>query len=103
MLVYESDETASPYSEEMELSRHYRQLYEGAMKSEGLVLDQEFIGDYVFLKVHCPFQRLCEEAENVRLDLPLDGVSWTVTLWHVFHKNTPSHTGFLSVGSFFDV
>lgn len=74
VLVYESDETASPYSEEMELSRHYRQLYEGAMKSEGLVLDQEFIGDYVFLKVHCPFQRLCEEAENVRLDLPLDGL-----------------------------
>ncbi|CAN8006180.1 unnamed protein product [Ixodes hexagonus] len=74
VLVYECDDLDGHYSGELELNRHYRELYESAMKSEGLLLDQEFIGDYVFLKVHCPFQRLCQEAENVRLDLPLDGL-----------------------------
>ncbi|CAN8032445.1 unnamed protein product, partial [Ixodes persulcatus] len=75
VLVYECDDPDGHYSGELELNRHYRELYESAMRAEGLLLDQEFIGDYVFLKVHCPFQRLCQEAENVRLDLPLDGVS----------------------------
>ncbi|CAN8012322.1 unnamed protein product, partial [Ixodes pacificus] len=74
VLVYECDDPDGHYSGELELNRHYRELYESAMRAEGLLLDQEFIGDYVFLKVHCPFQRLCQEAENVRLDLPLDGL-----------------------------
>lgn len=46
------------------------------MKQEGLGFEEEVVGDYVFIKVHTPFDRLCQEAENVRLDLPLDGVSY---------------------------
>ncbi|XP_022659690.1 anoctamin-7-like isoform X2 [Varroa destructor] len=45
------------------------------MKQEGLGFEEEVVGDYVFIKVHTPFDRLCQEAENVRLDLPLDGIS----------------------------
>ncbi|KAL1434021.1 hypothetical protein MTO96_012020 [Rhipicephalus appendiculatus] len=75
VLVYECDDVSRSYQEaEWELHRHYRELYENAMRSEGLQMDQEHIGEYVFLKVHCPVQRLCQEAENVRLDLPLEGL-----------------------------
>ncbi|KAH8042641.1 hypothetical protein HPB51_024873 [Rhipicephalus microplus] len=75
VLVYECDDVSRSYQEaEWELHRRYRELYEDAMRSEGLQMDQEHIGEYVFLKVHCPLQRLCQEAENVRLDLPLEGL-----------------------------
>ncbi|XP_077551774.1 anoctamin-6-like, partial [Haemaphysalis longicornis] len=75
VLVYECDDASRLYEDaEWELQRHHRELYENAMRSEGLQMDQEHIGEYVFLKVHCPVQRLCQEAENVRLDLPLDGL-----------------------------
>ncbi|KAL3233959.1 hypothetical protein MRX96_022721 [Rhipicephalus microplus] len=55
VLVYECDDVSRSYQEaEWELHRRYRELYEDAMRSEGLQMDQEHIGEYVFLKVHCP-------------------------------------------------
>ncbi|XP_064481991.1 anoctamin-4-like [Ornithodoros turicata] len=74
VLVYATAVERTHLTEEAQLSQHHRLLFEKAMKDEGLLLEEEFIGSYVFVKVHCPFERLCQEAERVRLDLPLDGL-----------------------------
>ncbi|KAL4230701.1 hypothetical protein ACF0H5_011077 [Mactra antiquata] len=50
-----------------------REKFEDAMKSEGLLRQKIIIEDLVYTKIHCPFRRLCEEAELVSLEMPLAG------------------------------
>ncbi|XP_076315841.1 anoctamin-7-like [Tachypleus tridentatus] len=54
----------------------YRELFNTQMLAEGLIYKEERVGKYVFVKVECPFDRLCKEAETMRLDIPLDGEGW---------------------------
>ena len=55
-----------------------RERFEKQMEEEGLDFDRpgerEIIVDNVFIKVHCPFKRLCKEAEKVKLEMPLKEV-----------------------------
>lgn len=53
-----------------------REKFEEAMKGEGLLKQKLIIDDLVYTKIHCPFRRLCEEAELVSLEMPLLGVSF---------------------------
>ncbi|KAH3830061.1 hypothetical protein DPMN_103298, partial [Dreissena polymorpha] len=48
-----------------------REKFEAAMEEQGLQLQKLVIGDKVFTQIHCPFRRLCEEAELVSLEMPL--------------------------------
>lgn len=64
----------------------YRHLFEMAMRQEGLSLEEEVVGNYVFIKVHTPFERLSQEAEFIKLDLPLDGVSLGKSLSRRDHR-----------------
>ena len=52
-----------------------REKFEFAMHEEGLMKQKVEIDDNVYTKLHCPFRRLCEEAEAVSLEMPLIGVS----------------------------
>lgn len=70
-----SQATLASNRNHLHFSGRHRHLFELAMRQEGLVLEEEIVGNYVFIKVHTPFDRLCQEAENIRLDMPLDGVS----------------------------
>ena len=54
-----------------------REKFEHAMKEEKLQKQTEVIGDKIYTKIHCPFRRLCEEAETVSLEMPLAGVGFT--------------------------
>ena len=51
-----------------------REKFEEAMKEEKLKRQSETIDGLVYTKIHCPFRRLCEEAETVSLEMPLAGV-----------------------------
>lgn len=52
-----------------------REMFEDAMKEEKLKKQTEIIDGLIYTKIHCPFRRLCEEAETVSLEMPLTGVS----------------------------
>ena len=52
-----------------------RQKFQAALLAEGVLLQRQVIGEKVLLKLHVPFQRLCEEAERTRLEMPLSKVS----------------------------
>jgi hypothetical protein len=52
-----------------------RGKFEAAMKADGLLIQQVEVEDNVYTKIHCPFRRMCEEAEAVSLEMPLLGVS----------------------------
>lgn len=70
VLVFENfDETDGTSTE-------YRKLFEKMMRDDGLIVTYEYCKKKVsFVKIHCPIDRLCLEAERVRLEMPLKGVS----------------------------
>nr|XP_011431270.2 anoctamin-4 isoform X4 [Crassostrea gigas] len=70
-----SNEYKDDESKREELSRKEakRERFESALKKEGFDIQKEVIGDNVFVKLHCPFKRLCAEAEMVKMEMPLHG------------------------------
>ncbi len=52
-----------------------RHKFEGAMVEEGIQIQADTIGENVYMKLHVPFDRLCTEAEKMKLEMPLHGVS----------------------------
>ncbi|KAK3099349.1 hypothetical protein FSP39_003125 [Pinctada imbricata] len=41
------------------------------LRMRGFDISRDIIGDNVFIKLHCPFKRLCAEAELTQLEMPL--------------------------------
>ncbi|XP_053399972.1 anoctamin-7-like isoform X3 [Mercenaria mercenaria] len=58
---------------DIERQNQLREKFEFAMHEEGLMKQRIEIDDHVYTKIHCPFRRLCEEAEAVSLEMPLLG------------------------------
>ena len=52
-----------------------RRKFQEALLAEGILIQKDIIGENFYLKLHVPFQRLCEEAERTKLEMPLSGVS----------------------------
>ncbi|XP_048774144.2 anoctamin-4-like isoform X2 [Ostrea edulis] len=50
-----------------------RERFEASLTKEGFDVQKEVIGENVFVKLHCPFKRLCAEAEMVKMEMPLHG------------------------------
>lgn len=50
-----------------------RHKFQAALLAEGVLIQRDVIGENVMLKLHVPFQRLCEEAEKTKLEMPLSG------------------------------
>lgn len=67
---YKDDESKR---EELSRKEAKRERFESALKKEGFDIQKEVIGDNVFVKLHCPFKRLCAEAEMVKMEMPLHG------------------------------
>ncbi|XP_052794757.1 anoctamin-4-like isoform X2 [Mya arenaria] len=59
--------------EDYEKRNSLREKFEEAMKEDGLQKQSVVIGDNVYIRIHCPFRRLCQEAERVSLEMPLNG------------------------------
>ena len=60
--------------EQHKKNRRYRAKFEKACLAAGLELEKEPFGENVFVKVHCPFSRLSEEAEHVKIEMNLNNV-----------------------------
>jgi len=58
---------------------YLRSEFEKALRKEGFYIHQQVIGQNVYKKLHCPFKRLCREAEKVNLEVPIDPVSIQTT------------------------
>lgn len=52
-----------------------RKKYETELHTQGFRVDRKYTAEKTFVILHCSFERLCEEAENVSLEMPLAGVS----------------------------
>ncbi|XP_048243389.1 anoctamin-4-like isoform X2 [Haliotis rufescens] len=48
-----------------------RRMFEMLLEKEGFSIQRVTIGGVVYVKLHCPFKRLCAEAERVKLQMPL--------------------------------
>jgi hypothetical protein len=64
-------------NKQKELEKHIlnRQQFEEAIKEEGVEIQKQKHKENMFVKVHVPFLRLCNEAEKCKLEMPLSGVS----------------------------
>ena len=79
VLVYENksdEELSDPEDREKHQKlMDMRKRFEAGMTREGLQLQEDAIGTFVYVKVHVPIDRLCMEAEHIKLEVPLEGVS----------------------------
>lgn len=51
-----------------------REIFENRLRKEGFFIQKEVIGKNCYKKLHCPFKKLCYEAEKVNMEMPLEGV-----------------------------
>lgn len=51
-----------------------RKKYEAELHAQGFRVDHKYTAEKTFVTLHCSFERLCEEAEHVSLEMPLAGV-----------------------------
>ncbi|GFN81556.1 anoctamin [Plakobranchus ocellatus] len=75
VLIYPniSSKDAKDESKILELKKHEynRARFENIVSAEGFSLQKDIIGENVFVKLHCPFKRLCVEAEKVKIEMAL--------------------------------
>ncbi|EDO27456.1 predicted protein, partial [Nematostella vectensis] len=50
-----------------------RAIFEKKLSKEAFKIEKKYTIEYTFTVFHCPFERLCVEAENVVLEMPLAG------------------------------
>ena len=68
VLVFSKDDDS-------EFNESQRRGFEGLLEAEGIDVYRCHIGSYVYVELCCSFERLCQEAEAIFLEMPLVGVS----------------------------
>lgn len=69
MLIHERDEISD------EASRKIRKCFEDKLRWRyNFVIKKETVGDLDYKLLHCPFRSLCEIAQFVNLEMPLNEV-----------------------------
>lgn len=84
------------------LHEKLRKKYEAELHELGFRLDRMYTAEKTFVVLHCSFERLCEEAEKVSLEMPLAGYvvgdtsksSWWKQFWE--HFKTDDEVDFVS-------
>jgi hypothetical protein len=78
ILIYDKktsrDEVDPEKRKSLEDKEAKRERFKSALKLEGFLIQEATIRNNVFVKLHCPFKRMCAEAEMVKLEMPLKGV-----------------------------
>ncbi|XP_041357209.1 anoctamin-7-like isoform X2 [Gigantopelta aegis] len=49
----------------------YRNRFEELLRKEGFSIQHDTIEQLVYVKLHCPFKRLCTEAQRIQLKMPI--------------------------------
>lgn len=57
-----------------------RRQFQHSLEEEGLELFEEQLDEVTFVRIFCPFQRLCKEAEAMKLEMNLKGVDFDYQL-----------------------
>ena len=63
-----------------------RHKFESELLEEKIQIQADSYGENVYLKIHVPFERLCVEAENIKLEMPLHGVSAIVYNYNYYFE-----------------
>ncbi len=71
---YDSDDEKE--FEQKKKKKQLRKKFFNAIKDTKLEVREEELGENYYLLIHAPFARLCEEAEDIKLEMPLKDVSW---------------------------
>jgi len=78
VIVYEnkSEDEVGGERERRKMRRNleFRANFLKALEYDGIEVKEDVIGNNVFMQLHVPFYRLCEQAEKIKLELPLKGV-----------------------------
>ncbi|XP_030836627.1 anoctamin-4 isoform X1 [Strongylocentrotus purpuratus] len=69
---FESADDFEEYSREKELRDRFQ---EAMVTKERLEVQEETVGDHTYVKIHSSFNRLCKEAEDINLEMPLKGAA----------------------------
>ncbi|XP_012944219.2 anoctamin-5 [Aplysia californica] len=69
--VYSKDTNDPEKKKELERHERNRERFKSLLEKEGFSIQSDTVGEHVYIKLHCPFKRLCVEAEKVRLEMPL--------------------------------
>lgn len=56
------------------LHKKEREIFEAKIKEEDIEIFYDIVGDSMFVQLYPTFERLCQEAEAVALEMPLEGV-----------------------------
>lgn len=84
------------------LHEKLRKKYEAELHSQGFRVERKYTANKTFVILHCSFERLCEEAEHVSLEMPLAGYvvpeTSKTSLWKRFwdHFQTDDEVDFVS-------
>ena len=69
---YEDTDDIEDCQRRAELRKRFNKA---AKETEGLEIREKDMVDKVYVLIHCPFSRMCHQAESVNLEMPLEGVS----------------------------
>lgn len=62
------------------LHEKLRKKFEAELHLQGFRVERKYTSNKTFVILHCSFERLCEEAEHVSLEMPLAGVSQSISI-----------------------
>jgi hypothetical protein len=90
VIVYENksiDEiTGKKEREKHEKKLKLREKFLKSLKYDDVDVQQEVIGEFVFMKLHVAFRRLCKEADRIKLEMPLQDVCKQVIKSNLLRK-----------------
>ncbi len=67
VLVYDANDTS-------DMNCVQRKAFQNALANEKIAVTETPIGRHIFVELCCSFERLCQEAESIFLEMPLVGV-----------------------------
>ncbi|XP_038055493.1 anoctamin-4-like isoform X2 [Patiria miniata] len=69
---FKDDDDIEDFKKRNELRRRF---HHAAREQEGLEIRERDMGEKIYVLIHCPFSRMCHEAEDVNLEMPLEGAA----------------------------
>ncbi|XP_022098902.1 anoctamin-4-like isoform X2 [Acanthaster planci] len=69
---FKDNDDIEDFKNRMELRRRF---HRAAREKEGLEIRERDMGEKIYVLIHCPFKRMCLEAEEVKLEMPLEGAA----------------------------
>lgn len=88
VLIHPVRQTGEDAEEEREFQRKdlLRECFERKLREEQFKIKERRHGKNVYKMLHCSFERLCEEAERVNMEMHLDTVCSIIPQSHIMYN-----------------